>query len=144
MRDDRIPSPLLGLVERGVRALYQRVGRAPVGGRHHGADADRDMGIHPGIGVWNPQAGDCVPAALRQSFERIRIDVVPDDQELLSPVARDEIEGTLRAMLESAGDVTKAGIAGHVSQGIVVSLELVDVDHRDGDRVLSARPPTGR
>src|SRR5690606_27156453 len=59
------------------------------------------------------------------------------EQELVAAIARDDIDAAALA-LEYPRDDTQHVVREHVGEGVVDVLELVDVEHRDGDGMAEA------
>ncbi len=59
--------------------------------------------------------------------------VVQNDCELFAPVAGGQVEWASRHALNNSGDASECDITHQVPMRIVVSLEMIDVDHEDAD-----------
>ena len=64
------------------------------------------------------------------------------DGELLAAVAGDEVVPPQFAPRQTCGDRLEAGIAGRVAVAVVEPLEVIDVDHQEGERLAGLRAGT--
>ena len=81
------------------------------------------------------QGGEHFLAAMLGLFRGLAVG--DEDDELVAADAGEEVGGADEA-LELAGDVDEDGVAAGVAEGIVDALEVVDVDHADGELALVA------
>src|SRR6185312_14480420 len=61
------------------------------------------------------------------------LDIVENRSELLTAVARHEIHGTAHERLDGLCDPAQSEVASQVSVAVVVSLEVIDIEHQDGN-----------
>ena len=124
----------LGEVERLVRpvdelGLGPRVGRA---GGH--PDADRHLQALAGAPAPERMSPDGFAHALRHPERLVGIGVGQHDGELLAPVPGRDIVGPDR-LLDDLRDLPQRRITLGMAVLVVEALEVIDVDHQDGDLV---------
>src|SRR5712692_3085436 len=131
-----IPAVALGSVESGVGGANQRIGALRIrrGGRGHAQAAGGGMPAFRGVeGAFAEQRAEslAVPDAGFQIAAR------QQDQEFLAAVPPYGIVGPQRRR-DAPRKLSQHGVSRHMSEGVVQILEVVDIDHDDGE--LSAFP----
>ena len=122
----RLKGPV-GLVEKFV--FCARV-------RRERRDADAHGQRRSALGA---DGGHALAHALGDLVGARRAAVDQYDRELVAAVAGDEVDAPA-AIFEDAGDAAQGVVAGFVAEGVVVSLELVEIDEQQGElAVLAAR-----
>ncbi len=71
--------------------------------------------------------------ALRDRGDGVRVDLREDDRELLSAVARREVDGA-HGVANRLRDATKGLVAGEVAERVVVFLEAIEIEHEHAER----------
>ena len=61
------------------------------------------------------------------------LDPIQKDLEFLAPETADQIPALVDAGCQGRGHLFQAFVPGHMAEGVVVLLEIVDVHHDDGD-----------
>ena len=122
----------LGLIQRGVGLGAQRVGparcrRFPSPGPYRAdADTDLDAGV-----------GEAAAQAARERAGAARVGVRQKQRELVAP---DSVGAISRPRLaQDLGDVPEHRVAVRMPVAVVDELEVVDIQHDQGQRILIAR-----
>ena len=155
---------MLGFVERGVRGSHERAAVFHRGREQGDADARRDaprhiiglsggdldlvadaLGDAHGATAVSSGAGNTfvtrphLQVALRLGTVRRRVG--QHHGELITAVARRQVDVLAQPCLQDFGDDAQDSVAGHVAKIVVEGLEAVDVDHQKCERqVVAARP----
>jgi hypothetical protein len=115
-----------GLVQRGVGAFDELVRALPlsvVNSGHARAHGDKLV-----VGQLLAEVGYGDADALGRFCPCVRSGVWHDDGELFAAIAGGEV-AVPDGLLEFGGDALQAPVARVVTVGVVVSLEMIDVDH---------------
>ena len=101
------------------------------------ADADGDLAAAR-LFVGNSQSFDGQAQLLGQPLCGRRVHARQDQQEFFTAVSRCQIAGPLRARLQGFRNGNQTLIAGLVTVKIVVFLEIIDINHDQGQRLAFA------
>ena len=84
------------------------------------------------------QTGHGVEDAMGEDNCALGLGAGGEDDELLTPEAGDEIVGAADGTQNGLSDGAETGVARDVSGGVVVELEVVDVDEQEGELAAGA------
>src|SRR5207302_4925351 len=130
---DAVAAALFRLVERLVRLIDQFGGGGRADGERRHAEARRHRTQRPFA------AFDRLAQPLRYLTAALRVRARQQDHELLAAVARYEVF-LARLGPKDVRDFAQNLVTRRMAVGVIVHLELVDVQHDDGDRHA---PPRG-
>lgn len=136
-----VATVLLGSVQRCVGLLDEFAGAALVACctyRHADAQADPAQWA---MRVGQAQGGQYAEDGLAQLAGAGQVAIGGNHRELLTAIAGHVIAGTPCAGLQHAGDGLQALVAGLVAEVVVVQLEVVDIQHQQGQLLATARGP---
>jgi len=120
-----------GAIESSVSVTEQWLGRLTILGENSRSDRDRNAAVHVVIelrtetcnGFANPLG------AVESSFGS---DVGQNDREFFTAIPADKILGSY-AGAEGMSDLFENGVSGGVAELVVQFLEVIDIDHQDGE-----------
>src|SRR5487761_1440090 len=131
---DLVATALLRGIQSLVRALHQAGEQRGLFSR---GDADADGQLEP---AWKGRRRDLGADPLGQRAGSLLGGLVKDDAELLSAVARTDVR-LPSPRGEDLGQLVQHGVALEGAVGVVDALEVVEVDHQEGDALVIAPRP---
>src|ERR1017187_2177549 len=140
--DDAIATCLLRLIQRLIGQLDCTL-RRPIDGRRNDTDAHTHGDLRQVRPICLMRRDLQTLHGMAKPFGRVlhvrERQVVENYSELLSSIARCKIQGPACEILYRLGDAAQRNVPGLVTERVVVSLEVIDVDHEYRDGALIAQ-----
>ena len=134
---EAVAAALFGAVHGGVYALEQNFGFDEFVGTGDGADADADRDGQKQLAHEDGFGEGCDDFSGDVFGLTGMVEIVEQDDELVSAHAGDAV-GFADVGAEASGGDAQDAVAGAVAVGVVDLLELVEVEHEQGDALVEA------